>query len=346
MNDQEPSDEKPRGVEVRVIGGEPPAGWERVADPEEVVRLVKSGVKGARRVDEVEPAGGDEREYRSRRKGGSVWKWTLVMGGALLVLVAASVTIWVATREDDRSGRQLYEGVEVAYEVGEDPDDPFVEKAARYLGEAREKLARLAAADDGEDVASLFRDEPGIRAIRRERWKTPALDEERIGRLDFEMKEDGEGREWVMLSGQDSMLRPVRFIFVAEDDGLLFDWGASVGANAPGLGEFRESAAGAVADFRVEVRPDHFYTSDFPEDRFRCYKLADVFADAVAWGYVPTGSAAAEAVAREMHLDGTILGSEPMSRMLVRLRNAGTADRGQFELIEVVAGDWIRWEDD
>ncbi|MCH7228083.1 hypothetical protein [Haloferula sp. A504] len=346
MNEQEPSGEKPRGVEVRVIGGEPPAGWERMEDPEEVVRLVKSGVKGARRVDELEPADGDEQEYRSRRKGWSVWKWTLVMGGSILVLVAASVAILVAAREDDRPGRELYGGVEVTYEVGEDPNDPFVETATRQLGEAREMVARLAAADDGEEVSSLFRDEPGIRVIRRERWKPPALDEERIAQLNFEMKEGGEGREWMVLSGKDSLLRPLRFVFVSEDDELLFDWGASVGANAPGLADFRESAPGAEADFRVEVQPDHFYTSDFPEDRYRCYKLADVFADAFAWGYVPIGSAVAEAVAGEMHLEGTILESEPMSRMLVRLRNVGTADRGQFELIEVVAADWIRWEDD
>lgn len=346
MSDQDSSTEEPRGVEVRVIGGKPPKGWEPVEDADDVVRLVKSGVEGARRVDEVEPAAADEQEYRSRRKGWGVWRWTLVMGSVILVLLAALVAVLVATREDDDSGRELYEGVEVTYEAGEDPNDPFVEKATRYLGEAREKLVSLALAEDVEAVADVFRDESGIRAVLRDHWEPPLLDEERIGRLNFELKEDGAGREWALLSGKDSQLRPVRFIFVPRDGELFFDWAASVGANVPGLAEFRMAAAGNEADFRVEVRTDHFYTSDFPEDRFHCYKLTDVFADTVVWGYVSRDSAAAGDLARQMHLGGTILESEGMSRLIVRLRKVGPGDRGQFELIEVVAGDWIRWEDD
>ena len=331
---------------MRVIGGKPPKGWEAVEDADEVVRLVKTGVEGARRVDELEPASGVEKEYRSRRKGWGVWRWTLVMGSVIVVLLAASVAVLVATREDDDSGRELYEGVEVAYEVGEDPNDPFAKKATRYLGEARKKLASLALAEDVEAVSDVFRDESGVHTVLGDHWEPPLLDEQRIGRLNFELKEDGAGHEWVLLSGKDSQLRPVRFIFVLRDGELLFDWSASVGANVPGLAEFRKSAAGNEADFRVEVRTDHFYTSDFPEDRFRCYKLTDVFADTVVWGYVSWDSAAAGDLAKQLHLGGTILESEGMSRLIVRLRKVGAGDRGQFELIDVVAGDWICWEDD
>lgn len=341
--DEESAEERP-AVEVRVIGGGAPPGLEPMEE-EEVVRLVKTGVEGVRSVEEVDPApeaGEPVQVARERRK---LRKWTLVLSGVLAALVVGSATAVILRRVTDSNRPAPYEGVEVTYATGEDPDDPFLKRADTYLVEAREKIAMLVSAGPPEVVA-LGRQGGDLRALLEERWEPPLLDDVRIGMLSFELEEDDAGREWVVLSGKDQLLRAVRFVFVPEGEGLAYDWAASVGANEPTLGEFRGSGEGEEAVFRVEVRGDAFYSSRFPESRYLCFKLSDSFADEVSWGYALRGGSVARVLAAALNLDSAIVGREEMARRIVGLRNTGAGAQGQFELIEVVSADWIRWEEE
>ncbi len=343
MSDQEKPAAESRGIEVRVIGGGAPAGWEPVE--EEVVRLVKSGVAGARTVEEMKSSAGEVNPVRGSGTKWTLGKWTLIMAGGVGLLVVGAVVALERLREKDSRRPAPFDGVEVAYAVGEDPDDPFLKRADAYLDQAREELAKLAAADPSE-VASMTRRGAELRPLLEEQWKPLALDEARIDRLSLEIREDDSGRESVLLTGRDDPGDDLRLVFVPENGELVFDWAASVGANRPDLGEFRESATGEEADFRVEARVDHYHGSRFPEEQFRCFRLADVFSDEVAWAYAPRGSEVAEAVASALGVGSEIVGQEEETRLILRLRNTGRADRGQFELIRLVAADWIRWEDE
>lgn len=341
MKEQPPSEDWPRGIEIRVIGGGAPASWEPVEE-EEVVRLEKTGVAGVRSIEEMKPCQAGPPERRRRRRGWnshslSVLMWVLV---SVLVVGAATAVIWV--REDDPARQAPFEGMQVFYEKGEDPDDPFLKTTAGYLAEARELLARLAEARTAAEAAELVRDGAELRPLLERHWVAPALDKVGIAALVIEVGGDDCGREWAVLSGNDLNGEPLRLVFVAGDGGLVLDWAASVGANPVSLDLFRDSAAGDTADFRLEVSVDHYYGPGFSEEEFRCFKVADVFGDSAGWVYARRGSAVADAVAAELHADGTILEGRQKARMILRLANRGAGAGGQFELIEVLSGNWIR----
>lgn len=234
--------------------------------------------------------------------------------------------------------------VEMGYAEGENPNDPFLEKTERYLTGAREQLGRLAEMSDPAKVAEIVRHGPDLRGLLERRWSPPNVNDQVISQLKIDVEEDEAGRDWAVLSGKNAVAQSLRFVFVPEGDELMFDWAASVGANERGLDGFRHAGPGEEEDFRVEVRKDHFYGARFPEEDFVCLKMTDVFNDAVAWAYARRGSAVAEAVEAELHVGGTILEEEEMARMILRVRQTGAGDDGQFELIGVPAGDWIRWE--
>ena len=126
-NDEQQPVEEPRGIEVRVIGGGAPAGWERVEDEQEqVVRLRKTGVTGVRSMEDVEPHREVAESGRSRRRGWSQRTVTLLMAGVmgLLIIGALAGVMWQRGKARAAS-RDKGPRVEMGYAEGENPNDPF-----------------------------------------------------------------------------------------------------------------------------------------------------------------------------------------------------------------------------
>lgn len=336
-HENEPSDDPPR-IEVRVIGGGAPAGWEQVETPDEVVRLVKTGVAGVRSVEDVEPLAEVPAAARRRRRGWDHRSLTIGLGllMAALILGAFAGVRWMHGRETP-GGSSSYAEVEVDRD-----DDRFLKRTLDHLGEARRQLAVLAETDDPAAAAAMIRGGAGLLPLLERRWRPPRLGDAAILGLGIEVRDGPAGREWVELAGDNDALEAVRFVFVAEEGGLRYDWAASVGANPTALADVPDGAEG---EFRVEVRSDTYYDSSFPEAEHLCVRIEEAAGGTVAWAYAPRDSAAAAVLGRELQIGGTILEEAPMARMILRLRRAGGAAGRQFELIGVVSTDWIRWEE-
>ncbi|GAA5480371.1 hypothetical protein [Haloferula helveola] len=332
------------GVELRVFGGGAPAGWERVADVEEVVRLKKDGVTGVRSTDEAEP-GFDEPEPRKHHKSRRNHRIaTLSMAGAACILVIGTVAFVMWKRGDKPGDRSAFDIIEMAPGEAGSAGDRFAKSTGRYYKEAREILGSFLAAATPEEAAKWVRGGEGMLEFIRRDTGAVQLSDDDIYRMKLKVHDGAEGRQWISLDGKDGLRRNVEAVFVVNGDGLEFDWAATTGASELGLEELRSSEPGTEALIRVVVSGDSFYNSTFPEEEVRCFEIESASGLEVAWAYAPKSSEVVRQIDEALHADGTILTSENSAKMTLRVRNSGSGTTGQFELVDVVAKGWIIWE--
>lgn len=344
----EDTEELKNGVTLHVIGGSAPRGWEPVEE-DEVVRLEKKGLPGVRTIEAADRQGPPTPESPRRRKRAKVTSRHVSFGLAGLVVTALVGTmIWVVGRpgpSPEPGVRDFFDQLEVGDVQLLGSGDAWGDMTAEYLEQARRELELLASLDDRAAIAERVRDGVRLQPFIEERWVRPALKRDDIMMMALDFGGKPEGQHWVALEGDDLHGERQRYVFVPSEEGVEFDWAASVGFNPVGLDALGRSAFGAEGEYRLKIGVADYYDLRFPEAEYRCYRVSDESSGEIGWAYAPVDSAAARQLDEVLGAGGTILQASAPVRFMVRLRKPQGALARQFELTEVLAPHWIRWEE-
>jgi hypothetical protein len=128
---------------------------------------------------------------------------------------------------------------------------------------------------------------------------------------------------------------------VREGERLKLDWEASHGIGDARIADLQEGASFTGGLLRVVIRPETFYTADFPESGFQSYQLLDTTGDHSVWGFAPRGSAVARALDEEFNEGSVLLEKSGEIRATVRLAEAPASSRKCFEIAEMLHKGWV-----
>jgi hypothetical protein len=302
----------------------------------------------ARPMSEVGPA--EPRVPRGRRRNRrGLGHWTLWMAAGSCAVVVAAVTGLLAAGKAKaaRTSKTEPEAGAPALAVGKSPPlDPrqqyFIEHSGELIAEAQALLARYAAAATVTEALPLVRDAGRVKARMEQLWQPwgagdPfAPGEEPVSYLSGES-----GRPAICLAGRKGDFSRFEMVFVRDGEQLKLDWEASLGIGEVQVAELRGGAPAAGRDLRVVVRPADFHPAEFPEDRYRSYRLSDATGDHFVWGFAPVGSAVAAALEVEFNEGAVLLKKSSETRATVRLVEASGAGANCFELTEMLHKGWV-----
>jgi hypothetical protein len=334
------------GLEIglRIGTGEAAEGAERIAADDGVHRLEAADeaepVK-ARPMSEVGPADPAVTLERRKKQLG-LGQWTGWMAAASCLLAVAAVGGVLVARNSPEEERAAEEAAFV-FEAKDRLDAGsgyFVENSGELIAEAEQVLARYAAATSVEQALRRVRDPERVKERMRKLWRPwggalRATGEEARGFVETA------ARPVVCLAGRRGDFSPFLMQFVREDGRLLIDWEAS-----HGIGEVQvaELAADRVADqqlVRAVIRPDNFFTRDFPEEKFRSYQLLDEHGEHRVWAYAALDSEVAALLATEFNEGSVLLAQGGDTRVTVRLSGPVGVGAKCFVITEMLHKGWV-----
>jgi hypothetical protein len=276
-----------------------------------------------------------------RRKGLGVSQWTGWMSVASCVLaVAAVVGLLVrgksAPQAADAAANFVFEE-ESRLDAGQ---EYFMANSGRLIAEAEALLERYAGATSVEQALRRVRDAERVKERMHRLWRpwggtTLALGEAAQGEV-----ETGE-RPSIRLSGRRGDFTPFVLSFVREGERLVLDWEASFGIGEVQIPELRAGAAAEGALVRAIVRPDAYYTRDFPEDSFRSYLLLGADGETSVWAYAPRNSSAAAALAETFNEGSVLLEAGSDTRATLRVSGPSEAGGKSFVITEMLHKGWV-----
>lgn len=295
----------------------------------------------ARPMSEVGPADpAVTLERRKKRLG--LGQWTGWMAAASCLLAVAAVGGVLVARNSPEDQRAA-EAAVFAFEPKERLEagsEYFVENSGQLIAEAEQVLARYAAATSVEQALRRVRDPERVKERMRELWQPwggalRAAGEEARGYVETA------ARPVVCLAGRRGDFSPFLVQFVREEGRLLLDWEAS-----HGIGEVQvdELAADGVAEdrlVRAVIRPDNFFTRDFPEEKFRSYQLLDASGEHRVWGYAALDSEVAALLAAEFNEGSVLLSQGGDTRVTVRLSGPVAGGAKCFVITEMLHKGWV-----
>jgi len=335
------------GIEIRVIGGGAPAGWHEVEPEEEVVRLEKKSLPQANKsVEDVGPAGPEPERRRRKRRGLRNRHLTLAMGGAVGVLVLLGVVVAVQQRNDGAPGEAVpFQNVGVEREGELTGLGQLSVNTQEYLGKAQDKLRRYLAAEDVSDVLPVIRDRGRWLAVLKQRWQPLHMADDEVDHLQMAFSEVGD-RAWFSLNGQDDEGHDLRLIFVPNGSEVSMDWAASFGVGEVPFDELDHLQPAEPVAMRLMVKTDNYFTLDFPENEYRCFKLSSPFGQEWVWGYAEIGSEVALHLEDVLRASSMILEEKEDVGVILTLAKTPESGRRQLMIEELLAENWVEWEMD
>jgi hypothetical protein len=103
----------------------------------------------------------------------------------------------------------------------------------------------------------------------------------------------------------------------------------------PSWNDILEKGA-ALARVRVYVAKDSYYNGAFSDDKqWVCHRMASPDTEQILFGYCRVGSRQAAA------LNWMFSKEESVTRATLEIRRVEGADSRQFEILKVIAGDWV-----
>lgn len=336
---------EPASVEIRVIGGSAPAGWMPVEEEEEVVRLEKTPPTVRNSFEDVGPAGPEPQPRRRRRKG---WfhqrHLTLAMAGVVGILTVLAV-IGLRFRDDDSPGTPApFSEIAVEREEQLTSLGQLSANAQEYLEKARAKVRRYLAAEQASEILPLIRDRSRWRSLLEQQWQPLRMRDEKVDHMQMAFSEQ-DGHAWFSLNGRDEDGQNVQLVFVPKGADVELDWGASFGVGELPFELLDQMEVGQEAVMRVVVASDNYHTKEFPEDQYRCYKLTPRFNEDWVWAYAKVGSPESERLAAMLRTESTFLEVKEEARVILKLGRTESCGRKQFEILALLAEQWIELEE-
>ena len=136
--------------------------------------------------------------------------------------------------------------------------------------------------------------------------------------------------------GGDDKRRNRVVLLTPDTDGIWkINYDAFARMVTPSWKELLENA-GAEAQVRVYAANDVYFNGPFKDDRdWNCYGLASPDIEQILIGYCKVGSAQTAA------MDWILSKGKPAARVTLEIRRVAGADARQFEILKVLAEDWV-----
>jgi hypothetical protein len=139
----------------------------------------------------------------------------------------------------------------------------------------------------------------------------------------------------VRYQGQEKPSERIAFLTPDADGRWMLDFEGFARLGSPAWDDVLEGRA-ENAMVRVLIGRDVYYNGPFSDDReWTCYGLASPDVDEIFRAYCKTGSPQAEAVSR-LFSQG-----EKVSRATLEIRRVKGAEKRQFEITRLLAGEWV-----
>lgn len=336
---------EPAGIEIRVIGGGAPQGWVPVEDEEEIFRLEHKQLPRVNKsVEDVGPAGPEpERRRRGKKYSLRNRHATLAMAGGVGVLVLLGVVVAVQSRNDGSPGEASpFEGVGIEKEIDLTSLGQLSANTQSYLAKAQKKLKSYVAAEEVSEVLPVIRDRGRWLTVLKQRWQPLRMKQNKVEELQLALAESGD-KAWFSLNGRDDEGHEVQLIFVPNGDEVELDWAASFGVGEVPFERLDDLPVSQDVAMRVMLESDHYFTSEFPEEEFRCFKLTPRFGPEWVWGYAEVGSPLALRLEEMLLADSMILEEKEKISVILSVKKTADAGRRQLVIGELLAEDWIEW---
>jgi hypothetical protein len=265
------------------------------------------------------------------------------MAAVSCVLIVAAVAGLMVSRKPKPADSDGKAALVVEKRQELDPEQKyFLEHSGELIAEAESMLARYAAASSLDQVLPLVRDVERVKPKMTGQWQPwgdgPAF---ACGQELSGFVLEGAGRPAICLTGAKSDFSRFEMVFVREGERLKLDWEASHGIGDARIADLQEGASFTGGLLRVVIRPETFYTADFPESGFQSYQLLDTTGDHSVWGFAPRGSAVARALDEEFNEGSVLLEKSGEIRATVRLAEAPASSRKCFEIAEMLHKGWV-----
>ncbi|MEP4076757.1 hypothetical protein [Haloferula sp.] len=335
------------GVEVRVIGGgmgdlrrdeRRAAGWieEDAEDAEDVVKLDGGGAPLAnRRLEDEEQVAPLPLSRKNRRIG--MRGLTVLMAGSAVLIAIVVVSVAMSVRKDP-PGRNL--GIEsmTVIDEGAEVDDLATGHGGQksLIGEAVELFKEYCEAESVDDVIGMIRKGESLRPILNQKW-------EPLGRTD---NLDGkvfqtENVVGVQLSGETIEGEEFEFVSVLTKEGVKIDWEASLGIGEVEFEELKSVGIGRAVTMRVEMGSSTYYPIEFPDSEFRSYRITAGEGDDAVFGYARVGTDVVAKLSTLLNENSVLLSKVDRLSAIVRIRNEGLGEIGQFVITDIKQVGWI-----
>jgi len=300
-----------------------------------VARMRGTGLpkQGRRQKRDESSRGKRGRDYRKRL----VRMWSVILCGVALVILAAVFLLWLGPKmqaDGGRAGQVSSEPIQEVRVVSRF-DSPSEDEALAFVKQAlsvREpgKIAgffRPGAATPQEVVDFLTRMESVDGVIERYTWLS-SMDANRLSI-------DG------VLVGFKGLEKPIpRLALLTPDETgrWRIDFDAFARVVKPSWKDLFEKNA-ALAQVRVYVAKDSYYNGAFKDDKeWICHRMVSPDTEDVLLGYCKVGSRQAAA------LNWMFSKQEKVARATLEIRRVEGAEPHQFEILKVVAEDWVAGE--
>jgi hypothetical protein len=358
------------GFEVHVIGGSAPAaatvesagpGMEfglvigagtkrnRVAsesDGAPVLRL-EAEENGeplkARAMSEVGPAV-PRAGSRSRRKRPGLQRLTLWMGIGVCAATVVAVGGLMALRKGDAEAKLPTEAP-VSPEVlspAQVEEAYFLDHSNELIVQAEGMLRKYASAASADEALPFLREKDRLRSVVQEKWKPWSSNPKFSAADGFVSAIDVEtARPSVIVTGSKGDFSPFSAIFTRENGKLVLDWEATEGIGELQIADLRGGAVASETMVRAVVSPSDYFTPDFPEARYRSYKLIDASGDQLVWAYVAVDSPVAAALKSGLNEDSFIMKANSGMSLTLKLSGPLRPGSNQYQITEMLHKGWV-----
>ena len=127
-------------------------------------------------------------------------------------------------------------------------------------------------------------------------------------------------------------------LLLADEDVWKIDFDSYIRASSPDWETILSGEPGQ-AIVRVFIAEDHYYNKLFADDSlWQAYAVVSPDTDTIMLGYARLGSPQHRA------MDRILANEEPLHRATLKLEHKGTEEARQFEIISVLAEDWVLGE--
>lgn len=267
--------------------------------------------------------------------GKGVLMWSAVLGVVTVIVLGLAVSFWLRPY---LSRKPTVETVGSVVNT-----DSKVRVASKFPSPSREQALETVksaiANRDPERLESLFRMGTATRAEVLDFLKTSSLREGPVDRYEWlsSMDVDGLLMEGVLVvyEGGDKPVERLAFLTPDEAGTWKLDFEAFARTVKPSWNDLLEKGADQAV-VRVFVGKDVYFNGPFSDDKkWVSYAIASPDTEVMLRGYCKVGSALA-AEMEKLFSDG-----KDLSRATMEVRRVSGGEARQFEIVRLVATDWV-----
>ncbi len=260
-------------------------------------------------------------------------------GWFVLILAGVVAIGWWAFKSMKESEVKLEEVQRGVIEAVADEDEAIAE-ASEFVDRMERHLAEYLASDTIAERVALVREPERVRPLMEEWYSDHELEGGTYAGIRACHPLTIEGRPFWVVSVAVEEGEPHDFLVEQlEDDRVRIDWETKVVYQPVPWDAFVSGEAGVESgEFRVRLRRDVFYTSDYPEEDWQSYRLTAPGSEEYLFGFVPREGTLASRVEEVAGLGRF----EPAAAILKLSLDGDRSILRTVRIDELVSPNWTR----